>query len=481
MGEVYLARDTELKREVAIKALPDSVAQDAERVKRFEREARVLASINHPNIGSIFGLERRDENLFLILELVPGETLGERLDARSMSLRDILTVFKQIAQALEAAHAQGIVHRDLKPDNVKITPEGLVKVLDFGLAKPFITETPRDGSKTKTAPSHMTRAGHILGTPAYMSPEQARAEVVDKRTDIWSFGCCLYEALTGRHPFSGSSISEMLSAVLTAQPDYGALPRAVPRSTRNLLRRCLEKDVDRRLHDIGNARIEIEDTLEREELGLPDEERAPGLSPWIAAGLAAATLFVGWMIGRHSGGSDLDNQLVRRFAIELPPTEPIALGSGPALALSPDGARIVYTSRLGGVTELRMRAMDQLTPTELPGTEGASGPFFSPTGEEIGFFSNGKLQSLSLGRLQVRSLADGPSPRGASWGSGNEIVFSPVTVTGLRSVSADTPTTRDVTTLSADTDEKSHRWPEILPDGRSALFTSWTGSRFDIE
>ncbi len=184
MGEVYLARDTELKREVAIKALPDSVAQDAERVKRFEREARVLASINHPNIGSIFGLERRDENLFLILELVPGETLGERLDARSMSLRDILTVFKQIAQALEAAHAQAIVHRDLKPDNVKITPEGLVKVLDFGLAKPFITETPRNGSRTKTAPSHMTRDGHILGTPAYMSPEQARAEVVDKRTDI---------------------------------------------------------------------------------------------------------------------------------------------------------------------------------------------------------------------------------------------------------------------------------------------------------
>ena len=172
---------------------------------------------------------------------------------------------------------------------------------------------------------------------------------------------------------------------------------------------------------------------------------------------------------------------MRRFAIELPPTEPIALGSGPAVALSPDGARIVYTSRLGGVTELRMRAMDQLTPTELPGTEGASGPFFSPTGEEIGFFSNGKIKSLSLGRLQVRSLADGPSPRGASWGSGNEIVFSPVTVTGLRSVSADTPTTRDVTTLSADTDEKSHRWPEILPDGRSALFTSWTGSRFDIE
>ena len=294
MGEVYLARDTELKREVAIEALPDPVAQDAERVKRFEREARLLASINHPNIGSIFGLERRDDQTFLILELVPGEALGERLDAGSMSLRDILTAFKQIAQALEAAHAQGIVHRDLKPDNVKITPEGLVKVLDFGLAKPFVAETPRDGSKTKTAPSRMTRDGHILGTPAYMSPEQARGEVLDKRTDIWSFGCCLYEALAGRHPFSGSSISEMLSAVLTAQPDYDALPRAVPRNTRYLLRRCLEKDVKRRLHDIGDARIEIEDILEWEGLGLPDEdeERAPGLSPWIAAGLAFATLFV---------------------------------------------------------------------------------------------------------------------------------------------------------------------------------------------
>lgn len=335
MGEAYLARDTELKREVAIKALPDPVAQDAERVKRFEREARLLASINHPNIGSIFGLERRDDQTFLILELVPGEALGERLDAGSMSLRDILTAFKQIAQALEAAHAQGIVHRDLKPNNVKITPEGLVKVLDFGLAKPFVAETPRDVSKTKTAPSRMTRDGHILGTSAYMSLEQARGEVLDKRTDIWSFGCCLYEALAGRHPFSGSSISEMLSAVLTAQPDYDALPRAVPRNTRYLLRRCLEKDVKRRLHDIGDARIEIEDILEWEGLGLPDEdeERAPGLSPWIAPSLAFATLFVGWMIGRHSGGSDLDTRLVRRFAIELPPTEPIALGSGPALVL----------------------------------------------------------------------------------------------------------------------------------------------------
>ena len=207
MGEVYLARDTELEREVAIKALPEEVASDPQRVARFEREARVLASMNHPNIGTIFGVERRDDRLFLVLELVRGDTLAERFDAGAMTLREVLTIFKQIANALEAAHAKEIVHRDLKPDNVKITPEGLVKVLDFGLAKPFVEERSDGASKTKTVPSHVTNAGHILGTPAYMSPEQTRGEALDRRTDIWSFGCCLYEALTGRRPFKGNSIS----------------------------------------------------------------------------------------------------------------------------------------------------------------------------------------------------------------------------------------------------------------------------------
>ncbi len=266
MGEVYLARDTELKREVAIKALPEEVAGDPDRVARFQREARVLASMNHPNIGAIFGIERRDERLFLVLELVRGDTLAERFDAGALTLREVLTIFKQIANALEAAHAKEIVHRDLKPDNVKITPEGLVKVLDFGLAKPFVEERSDGGSKTKTAPSHVTNAGHVLGTPAYMSPEQTRGEALDKRTDIWSFGCCLYEALTGRRPFKGNSISETLAAVLTEQPDFGALPRVVPRSIRHLLRRCLEKDVQRRLHDISDARLEVDAMLERDDL-----------------------------------------------------------------------------------------------------------------------------------------------------------------------------------------------------------------------
>lgn len=481
MGEVYLARDTELQRDVAIKALPDSVAQDPDRVRRFEREARLLASINHPNIGSIFGLERKGDRLFLVLELVGGDTLDERLAAGSMSLREVLEIFKQIAQALEAAHARGIIHRDLKPANVKITPEGLVKVLDFGLAKPFLEPKAVQGSKTKTAPSHVTGDGQVLGTPAYMSPEQARGETLDKRTDIWSFGCCLFEALSGRHPFPGKTISEMLASVLTAEPAFAALPRAVPRRLRELLRRCLRKDVKRRLHDIGDARLEIEEALEGEELDVVQDELATGLSPWVAAAVALVTLLAGWMIGRQTGVPTSSPSLVRRFAIELPATEPIALGSGPALAISPDGARMAYVSRLGATTELRLRAMDQLAPTELPGTEGASAPFFSPSGEEIGFFSNGKLKSLSLGQLRVRALADGPSPRGASWGGRDEIVFSPGTVAGLQSISVDSASPSAVTVLSSKTDEKSHRWPVVLPDGRSALFTSWSGSRFDIE
>ena len=481
MGEVYLARDTELEREVAIKALPEEVASDPQRVARFEREARVLASMNHPNIGTIFGVERRDDRLFLVLELVRSDTLAERFDAGAMTLREVLTIFKQIANALEAAHAKEIVHRDLKPDNVKITPEGLVKVLDFGLAKPFVEERSDGASKTKTVPSHVTNAGHILGTPAYMSPEQTRGEALDRRTDIWSFGCCLYEALTGRRPFKGNSISETLAAVLTAQPDFGALPRVVPRSICHLLRRCLEKDVDRRLHDISDARIEIEAMLERDDLDLVEEEDRPRVSSaWIVAGMAV-TIAVGWALGRYSGRADVESQPVRRFAIELPTTEAMALGSGPALALAPDGTHIVYTSRRGSSTELRLRAMDQLVPTALPGTEGATAPFFAPTGEEIGFFAGGKLQALSLGGLRVRALADGPSPRGASWGRGGEIVFSRCTVCGLESVIADSTATRAATSLKTGRDEKSHRWPSVLPDGRSALFTSWTGSRFDIE
>ena len=481
-GEVYLARDTELKREVAIKALPEEVARDTERVARFEREARVLASMNHPNIGAIFGIERCDDRLFLVLELVRGDTLAERFDAGALTLREVLTIFEQIARALEAAHAKEIVHRDLKPNNVKITPEELVKVLDFGLATPFVAERSNAASKTKTAPSHVTNAGHILGTPAYMSPEQTRGEALDKRSDIWSFGCCLYEALTGRRPFKGNSISETLAAVLTAQPDFGALPRVVPRSLRHLLRRCLEKDVRRRLHDISDARIEIEALLERDDLDLveEDEDRPRFSSAWIYVGMAV-TLAVGWALGRYPGGADVESQPVRRFAIELPTTEPIALGSGPALALAPDGRHIVYTARRGSSTELRLRAMDQLTPTALPGTEGATTPFFAPAGEEIGFFAGGKLQTLSLGGLRVRALADGPSPRGASWGRGGEIVFSRCTVCGLQSVIADSTATRVATSLEEESDERSHRWPSVLPDGRSALFTSWTGSRFDIE
>jgi serine/threonine-protein kinase len=480
MGEVYLARDTELKREVAIKVLPDSLARDADRVARFEQEARLLASLNHPNIGAIFGLERSDDLLYLVLELVRGETLAERLEHGPVSLREALTIFQQIAQALEAAHDKGIVHRDLKPQNVKITPQGVVKVLDFGLAKVFVEKAPLgSAAKTRTGPFRMTREGHILGTPGYMSPEQARAQAVDKRTDIWSYGCCLFESLSGRHPFEGKTTSDVLAAVLSQDPDFGALPVAAPRNIRKLLRRCLEKDARQRLHDIADARIEIEEALSAPIVEEP-EPRARLSPAWMAAGLAIA-LVAGFGLGQLTDVDEADDRLVRRFAIDLSPTEPIALGAGPAVAISPDGSRIVYVAHRGDTTELRMRAMERLEPTELPDTEGASGPFFSPTGDVIGFFSGGKLRRIALGELRVQTLVESPSPRGASFRGQDEIVLSPRTVGGLASVMAHSPTATPLTELAPDGDVRSHRWPAVLPNATHALFTSWTGSRFDVE
>ena len=479
MGEVYLAKDTELGRQVAIKVLPDSLAQNSERVARFEREARLLASLNHPNIGAIFGLERSKDQLYLVLELIPGKTLTERLDGGPLSVRETLTIFRQIAQALEAAHAKGIVHRDLKPDNVKITPEGVVKVLDFGLAKVFDEEAPGIdvSSETKTGPYRMTKDGYVLGTPGYMSPEQARGEHVDKRTDIWSFGCCLYETLSGRHPFQGRTISDVLAAVLSAEPDFGALPVAAPRNIRKLLRRCLVKDVNQRLHDIGDARIEIEEALSAP--GVDEIEPKPWYSnPWIAAGLLLA-LVAGFGLGRLVGFDEPGDRLVRRFAIDLLPTEPIALSAGPAVATSPDGSRIVYTAQKGETTKLQLRPMDRLEAMELPNTDGAASPFFSPSGNEIGFFAGGRLRLITLGELRIQALFESPNPRGASWKGSDEIVFSPQTVGGLWLLDVRSQTAAPVTELSGD--ERSHRWPAVLPGTTYALFTNWTGSRFDVE
>ncbi|HXV60956.1 MAG TPA: protein kinase [Vicinamibacteria bacterium] len=474
MGEVYLARDTHLKREVAIKVLPDDLARDPQRVARFEREAVLLASLSHPNIGTLHGLERDGDVLFLVLDLVKGLTLAEKMQQGPLPLREALDLFRQIAAGLGAAHERGIIHRDLKPANVKVTPQGLVKVLDFGLAKELLAETPLGPSgKTVTAPDRMTMEGDILGTLAYMSPEQARGQSLDKRTDIWSFGVCFFEALSGRHPFEGKTSSDILAAVISTEPDFGALPAWVPRNIRHLLQRCLRKELHRRLHDIEDARLEIEEALEG-----PLEPPKHEMPIWAALALAAAGLLVGFVVGRVWDGQVRSLKSGRVFTIDVPPTEPVALEAGSPLALSPDGTRLVYTARRGETTELRLRAMDRLDPTPLPGTTGASSPFFSPDGDSLGFFSEGKLQRMSLSGFAVESLVDAPSPRGANWGS-SMIVLAPLTMGGLSAMGTGNPAMVGLTTLGDET--RSHRWPTVLPDGH-VLFTSlMPGGRFRIE
>jgi serine/threonine-protein kinase len=476
MGEVYRARDTDLKHEVAIKVLAETFARDAERVARFEREARMLAQMNDSNIASLHDLKREQDRIYLVLELVLGGTLAERLDEGPLPLRDALGVFRQIALALEAAHSKGVVHRDLKPQNVKITPEGVVKVLDFGLAKEIFESPSEPQSKTRTGPQDLSREGMVIGTVAYMSPEQARGQPVDKRTDVWSFGCCLFEALSGVRPYRGDGNWEVLEAVKKKEPDYDALPRDVPPEVKKLLRRCLQKEPRHRLRDIADARFVLEEAIESPPAQL--RERPVGISfVWTAALIGLA--FAAGILVKSLFSVDPDTAVeqVYRFTLDLPPTEPMVLDTGPALSLSADGANLVYTVQRGDQTELRRRSMDQLEPIRLVGTEGAVGPFFGSSADGVGFFAKSQLYRMSLSDSSPVRLGESPSPRGASW-VGDQIVFSPRTESGL---SLTSPRGASPTVLTELKGERSHRWPWILPDGKHVLFTSWTSEGFDIE
>lgn len=483
MGEVYRAREERLKREVAIKILPEELSGDADRIARFEREALVLASLNHPNIGAIYRLEKQAELVFLVLELIEGETLGERLRRGPLPLREALLLFRQIAMALEAAHTRGIMHRDLKPDNVMITGDGFVKVLDFGLAKEVDAGVNKgSASKTDTAPEFLTRSDHILGTPAYMSPEQARGQPLDSRTDIWAFGCCLFQTIAGQHPFPGSHRSDVLVAVLTHEPNFDALPAGLPPGMVKLLRRCLQKEASRRLRDIGDARIEIEEELDRPSTAkslpvpVPPTPNRTFHYRWLASGLAFG-LAAGILMGRKESPSRVTSTSVRRFTLDLPPTERLALDSPGAIALAPDGSRLAHVVRFGDTTELRLRSFDRLEPVRLPLDDGAQSPLFEPSGERIVFVSGEKLMLMSPNR-SPEPLADCPGPRGASWLS-NRIVFACDITGGLSIVEVSSRKTKKLTAPSGD--EQSHRWPSWLPDGRHALFTVWSGESSDVE
>ncbi len=476
MGEVYRARDTGLRREVAIKVLPLEFSRDPERSARLEREAHMLAQMSHPNVGFIHDLKREGDLVYLVLELVDGETLAHRLKDGALPMREALVLFRQIAQALEATHAKGIIHRDLKPENVKITPEGIVKVLDFGLAKEVIKAPAKTESETRTGPHDLTEDGTIVGTVAYMSPEQARGQPLDKRTDVWSFGCCLFEALSGFRPFQGESGADVRAAVLKEEPDFAVLPPDLPAGIRKLIRRSLRKDPSQRLRDIGDARLEIEEVLEGRE-----EERveSPRGTHWGWIALAIGLAFAAGVLVKAPFSEIVSPPNVARFAVELPPTEPMALDTGPSLALSTDGSSLVYTVQRGDTTELRRRVMDRLEPTRLSGTEGAEGPFFRIEGAELGFFARGQIFQVSPDSPPVR-LGESPSARGASWAS-DRIVFSPRTESGLSSMSSRNAAVEVLTELLRDKGERSHRWPSILPDGKSALFTCWNEKGFDVE
>ena len=472
MGEVYRAEDTNLSRDVAIKVLPEQFTQDPQRLARFEREAKLLASLNHPNIAAIHSFEHADGIHFLVLKLVPGETLGERVAKGPLPVKEVLDICRQIAEGVEAAHEKGVIHRDLKPANMKVTPEGRVKILDFGLAKAFEAETPvTDMSQSPTLTEEMTRAGVILGTAAYMSPEQARGEEVDKRADIFAFGCVLYELLTAKRTFDGKTLTETLAKILEAEPDWETLPATTPWRIQELLRRCLTKDANDRLRDIANVRVEIKLALTEPSTVSPLGATPVGQTPlWKRAipwSITAVVILIAgvalWNLTRPALSPST------MVTISLPPTAPLATLPGIEIAISPNGRRVVFLAEIEGRTQLYRRFMDELEAVPIPGTEGAISPFFSPDGESVAFFADEELKKVSLMGGAAITLCDVFVPRRGDW-LGETIVFA-VGGTGLYRVSSAGGTPESLAVPNRDKGETNYHHPQILPGGRAVLFS----------
>ena len=452
MGEVYRARDTRLNREVAIKVLPELFAKDPERLERFGREAQVLASLNHQHIAQIHGIEESfpstgsgQAGIALVMELVEGDTLAERIARGAIPLDEAVPIARQIAEALEAAHDRGIVHRDLKPANIKVRPDGTVKVLDFGLAKALDAPAPLSGSDAMNSPTLTVRAGAtvagvILGTAAYMAPEQAKGRTLDKRVDIWAFGCVLFEMLTGGAPFAGDSITDLLAAVTRDEPAWVRLPATIPPTIGALLRRSLDKDPRRRLRDIGEARVALEH---------PD--------------LSEAT-------GERDGPAG--DRLPWSFAVTLPPGHRLPLDETPVLALSNDGRMLVYIAASQSGRQLYRREMGDLTAVPIEGTQGAENPFLSPDGEWVGFVAAGWLKKVPIkGGVPLELCAVTALHRGASWATDGRIIFSPAMNTPLMQVDDTGGVPRPLTEIDSARGERSHRWPEVVAEHRAVVFT----------
>jgi Tol biopolymer transport system component len=483
MGEVYRARDTRLGRIVAIKVLPSDVADSPERLARFEREARLLAALNDPHVATIHGIEEVDGQRLLVLECVEGETLAERLASGALPLEDVLAIGRQIAAGLESCHAAGIIHRDLKPSNVKIRPDGSVKLLDFGLAKPGPeAEGAADLSRSPTITTAPTASGTILGTAAYMSPEQARGKALDRRTDVFSFACVLYECLTGRQAFRGETVSDTLAAILKTEPDWDALPPETPAKLSDLLRRCLRKDAKQRLHDIADARIEIEEIAASPAAGGPAAEAQP---PRRARSLAWAV--AGVLVGATAAflaTKILAPRSSRTAAIQA--VLPLPAGARPSLfwqpnvALSPDGRTVVFRAiRETGGTLLFRRRLGSAETEPLPGTEGATGPFFSPDGNWVAFFTEDHIDKVPVaGGAPVEVARVPPVSVGGAWTESGDIVFAGHPNRGLSIVSALGGPERPLTSLDSARGERSHRWPQVLPGDRGILATVLLGEDF---
>jgi serine/threonine protein kinase len=531
MGEVYRARDVDLGRDVAIKILPEMWLTDPDRRARFDREARVLASLNHPHIGAIYGIAESSGVRALVLELVEGQTLSERLagagrsnqpsprlrrsaessakaeghpltdaggrpDAhiemsserhgarRALSVPEALTIARQIADALDAAHEKGIIHRDLKPANIKITPDGVVKVLDFGLATHQVGSA---GGSDEAMPGELglgtqivtlsgTRPGAILGTVGYMSPEQARGHAVDKRADIWAFGCVLFEALTGGRAFARDSMSDTLVAILERDPEWKALPTTTPVTVRRLIERCLSKDPKQRLRDIGDAKLEIDEALASPDTAPAESVRRTTVqtsAPWIAAiaVTAIASGIIAW--GLKPRTSSERSNSVERVVIVPPPAAPLAVDASP-IALSPDGRAVAYVAGRGMTRQIYVRDLDQFASVPIPGTEGGRSPFFSPDGQWIGFASAGKLRKVLRRGGTPLTISDAAGMYSTSseprWEADDTIIFTPSLGAGIFRVSAAGGGTPSVVTTLAE-GESSHRWPQLLPGGKALLFS----------
>jgi serine/threonine protein kinase len=502
MGEVFRARDTTLGRDVAIKILPRIFATDPHRLARFRREAQVLASLNHPHIGAIYGVEEADGVPALVLELVEGDTLADRIagfvreapsyrylaageglqapeargqkPGRPLPILDAMNVARQVAEALEAAHERGIIHRDLKPANIKITPEGVVKVLDFGLAKigdgagPDLSQEPNVGG---------TREGLILGTPAYMSPEQARGlAAVDKRTDIWAFGCVCYEMLAGRAAFVGETLTDTLAAVVQREPDWLALPNGTPSAVRRLLQRCLEKDPRRRLRDIGDVRLDIEEALTApapsQTVQAPSSVRRwPSHVAWALVALSIVAV-IGALGGPYILGTRASDGQPVRFTIGPPLNSvlPSNIQAGIS-ALSPDGRRLAFVADRAGTRLLWVRSLDSLEVRLLPGTEGAESPFWSPDNQTVAFAAQGKLKAIDAAGGSVHTLCDEPGDSyGGSWSPEGTIVFATLQ-RGLSSVPSNGGAPTTLPSPDAPSGEM-HLFPRFLPDGRHFVYLS---------